>query len=93
MKPQIILTNLVLIFACSESFSQIKLQKKFSGVSPVGQGYFVIPTADSCYLAAGPTTRFGVGNYDALLIKLNSNGDTIWTKTFGTPENEGFYFI
>ncbi|MBK7390094.1 MAG: hypothetical protein IPI23_13795 [Bacteroidetes bacterium] len=44
-------------------------------------------------MAAGATTSFGVGNYDALLIKLNSYGDTIWTKTFGTPGNEGFYFI
>ncbi|MBK6642762.1 MAG: T9SS type A sorting domain-containing protein [Bacteroidetes bacterium] len=93
MKTHIILTSLVLIFTCSESFSQIKFQKTYSGVSPIGLGYFVIPTVDSCYLAAGATTSFGVGNYDALLIKLNSFGDTIWTKTFGTPGNEGFYFI
>lgn len=43
---------------------------------------------DSTYLIAGETFSFGAGQKDVYLIKVNSNGDTIWTKTFGGPDND-----
>jgi hypothetical protein len=31
--------------------------------------------------------------YDVLLIKLNSNGDTLWTKTYGGSEDDYGYYL
>jgi hypothetical protein len=45
--------------------------------------YSVEPTNDGGYIIAGATYSFGHGNEDMYLVKLNSSGDTIWTKTYG----------
>lgn len=46
-------------------------------------GKAIIQTFDSALVIAGYTNSFGNGGYDGYLIKINRNGDTIWTKTFG----------
>jgi len=40
-------------------------------------------TNDSGYIISGETSSFGAGNGDAYAIKLNQNGDTLWTRTYG----------
>ena len=40
-------------------------------------------TADHGFILAGSTYSFGMGNYDMLFIRTDSNGDTLWTKIFG----------
>ncbi len=40
-------------------------------------------TSDAGYLIGGYTYSFGTGNVDALLMKLDSNGNPIWIKVFG----------
>ncbi len=77
----------------SEAFSQVVFQKAFTGTSNIGLGYYVSSTNDYGYIIAGATNQFGVGGYDAYLIKTDNLGDTLWTKTFGTIGNEGFYYI
>ncbi len=43
----------------------------------------IIKTYDNGYAIAGITNSFGAGGNDIYIIKLNNNGDTLWTKTFG----------
>ena len=44
----------------------------------------VIQTTDGGYIFAGYTNSFSIGNnFDFYLVKTNSIGDTLWTKTYG----------
>ncbi len=43
---------------------------------------------DGNYLVVGQTTSYGYGGSDIWLLKINSVGDTIWTRTYGGSGNE-----
>lgn len=45
--------------------------------------YSLQNTSDGGFIIAGETYSFGSGSNDMYLIKTNSNGDVIWTKTYG----------
>ncbi len=56
--------------------------KKF-GENADDWGYSAQQTIDEGYIVTGITRSFNDGsNYDLWLIKTNSSGDTLWTKTF-----------
>jgi hypothetical protein len=40
------------------------------------------------YLIAGQTRSFGAGKYDIYLLKVNTDGDTMWTRTYGGEDDE-----
>jgi len=40
------------------------------------------------YLILGSTNSFGAGGSDIYLIRINSNGDTVWTRTYGGAVDE-----
>ncbi len=54
-------------------------------------GNSIHQTSDEGYILTGTTTSYGAGNYDLWLIKTNTLGDTLWTKTFGgSGEDRGY---
>ncbi|MGB3946650.1 MAG: T9SS type A sorting domain-containing protein [Bacteroidia bacterium] len=50
--------------------------------------YCAEPTSDGGYIMAGGTYSFGKGDEDMYVVKLNANGDTLWTKTYGGTEQD-----
>jgi hypothetical protein len=50
-------------------------------------------TADSGFIIIGSTNSFGAGNDDIYVIKVNKNGDTLWTRTYGGPLNDNGYAV
>ncbi len=71
----ILLNNLVINAATT-------FQKTFGGTSDE-YGYATEQLSDGGYIMCGRTISFGVGGFDNYLIRLNANGDTLWTKTYG----------
>ena len=51
-------------------------------------GHFAEQTNDGGYILTGWTKSFGAGLNDIWVIKTNSNGDTLWTKTFGGSQDD-----
>jgi hypothetical protein len=56
-------------------------------------GHSVGQTADHGFILCGETSSFGAGNYDAWVIKTDSMGDTLWTRTFGGDNEDVGYSV
>ena len=54
----------------------------FGGLE-VERGQSVKQTTDGGYIIAGSTYSYGAGGSDLYLIKTDSNGDSLWTNTYG----------
>jgi len=65
--------------------------KTYGGANSDG-GCCVQKTSDGGYIIVGRTLSFGAGYVDVWLLKTDSLGDTLWTKTFGTPNEDWGYF-
>ena len=55
--------------------------------------YSIQKTKDGGFVIAGDTRSFGAGNDDVYIIRTDSKGDTLWTKTYGTKENDAAYSV
>ena len=52
-------------------------------------GYEVQKTLDQGFIIIGVKNSDGYGSYDIFLIKTDSQGDTVWTKTYGGNNGDG----
>jgi hypothetical protein len=63
------------------------------GGSNLDEGRGAGQTADGGYIVSGWTKSFGSGDYDFYLIKTNASGDTLWTRTYGGPNEDYGYGV
>jgi len=64
------------------STGDVEWQKTYGGNS-ADAVYSIQQTADGGYIVAGYTFSFGAGEVDIWVLKLFSNGDVEWQKTYG----------
>jgi hypothetical protein len=76
----------------TNAFGDTVWTKTYGGASH-DQAWSVQQTLDKGYIVAGRTMSFGAGGYDYYLIKTDSLGDTLWTKTYGGLEHDYAYSV
>ncbi len=64
------------------------LWSKTYGDSAKDVGMDIKATPDGNFVVVGYTQSYGAGGEDVWLLKINADGDTLWTKTIGSEVNE-----
>lgn len=64
------------------------LWTKIYGGPENDEGYCIEKTPDSCLIVTGMTESYGSGSKDLWLLKVNLEGDTLWSKTYGDEYND-----
>ncbi len=57
------------------------------------RGYSVQECADGDFIIAGRTKSFGAGGEDVYLIRTDTGGDTLWTRTYGGTDSDRGYSV
>ncbi len=55
------------------------------------EGAGIIQLQDGNYLLSGSTISFGQGDFDILLLKMDTTGNILWGKTYGGAETDAGY--
>jgi len=85
-----ILTSLALLQTLAISLSaQSTFERHFGTPSKLDAFSAIAPTPAGGYLLAGTTANFGSAGLDIFLVKTDADGNTLWTKTWGGPGNDG----
>ncbi|MBK7854381.1 MAG: hypothetical protein IPJ79_05275 [Bacteroidetes bacterium] len=92
MNKRLFILGAVFFSTCNLLPAQTTFQKTF-GMPGNAFGSSIKPTFDGGYIIAGTATETGTFNSDICLIKTNSNGDTLWTKTFGGLNDDYGYSV
>ncbi len=75
----------VVFIVPADFLSQVSFERTYTG----DRGKCVRQTfPDSGYIVAGYTKSSGAGGSDVYLIKTDSSGDTLWTRTYGGESND-----
>ncbi|MFC2088962.1 T9SS type A sorting domain-containing protein [Calditrichota bacterium] len=84
--PCVVVFSFICLFAQPPNTSW---QKTYGGAESE-RGNCVRQTTDGGYIIAGWTDTYDIDWVDAWLVKTNSSGDTLWTKTFGGNSEDKF---
>ena len=74
------------------SMGDVLWTQTYGGGSSNELAYFVQETTDGGYILAGGSSEEENG-LDFYLVKTDSYGDTLWTRTWGGPENDLAYSV
>ena len=76
-----------IVFLNVDSNGGVNWQKTYGGESVEGLAAGVECMGNS-YIFTGITSSYGAGRFDAYFMRVNFNGDTLWTKTYGGPDHD-----
>jgi hypothetical protein len=65
-----------------------KLWEKTFGGSDNDGAWSIQQTNDGGYVVAGYTSSFGAGSYDVYVLKIDTSGKEVWSKTFGGSSDD-----
>jgi hypothetical protein len=72
----------------TDSSGNIVWAKTYGGLnSDIGSS--IESTADGAYLVVGTTSSFGSGTSNMYVLKIDSTGNVIWSKTYGSGNESG----
>lgn len=75
-------TNKNVFLIKTDSSGNLQWSKYYGGTND-DEGYSLQQTSDGGYIITGYTYSFGQGGWDVYLLKINSTGNLLWTKTYG----------
>jgi predicted secreted protein len=75
----------LLVVAMSAVAQPDSLWTRIYGGPGNDRGLSVLPLEDGGFLVSGATASFGSGDADFWLIQTDSNGDSLWSRTYGGP--------
>ena len=76
----------------TDSLGNTVWTRTYGGVNK-DEGECVQIAGDGGYVIVGGAGSFGESGGDAYLIKINSSGDTLWTRTYGGSYADGGHFV
>jgi hypothetical protein len=56
-------------------------------------GYYVQQTGDGGYIMTGVTTSYGAGGQDFYLVKIDTDGNLSWSRTYGGINSDAAFFV
>ena len=90
-----ILVGETVSFSSSSNIYAVKLDgngnlvwSKYYDIAGNEYGYSVVQTADFGFLIAGTADGFGAGGSDAMVMKINFDGDILWVRAYGGQFND-----
>lgn len=88
MSQKYLIYILAFYFLFTVNLSAQNTWQRTYGGSSFEEGRAALQTNDGGYIVIGWTNSYGAGDYDIYLVKTDNFGDTLWTKTYGTSEDE-----
>ena len=73
----------------TDSSGNLQWKKTYGLESANEMAYDVLQSSDGGYLLVGETFRFDSQYTDGWVVKTNSNGNVLWSKTYGEPDPRG----
>jgi hypothetical protein len=66
----------------------VEWRKTYGGAQDDG-AKSVIQASDGGYIMSGYTKSYGAGGFDMYLVKVDSNGNLLWNRTYGGSQDDG----
>ena len=83
----IVAASALIVVGAKNSYCETYWAKSYGGTEH-DYAASIRQTPDGDYLVAGHTYSFGNGYYDVWVLKLDSNGNILWQKTYGSSTTE-----